>query len=139
MMRPVNPFGNLPQDMQPFHGVPAAAVKTYQLLAPLHLHGWATTVAAGSDDEALIRRAGRHFTVEPVEGGFLRFLFPPGQACFKATMHRLPLEREPLYVVRGGDWRGNPTGYRRQHANGQDWVEDFGEHQQHIADKIERG
>jgi hypothetical protein len=42
-------------------------------------------------------------------------------------------------VVRGGDWRGNPTGYRRQHVNGEDWRDDFGEHQQNVADRIERG
>lgn len=124
---------------------PVQAYKTYGLAMPVethrrrascaevncphYLHGWATTVAAGSDDEALIRRAGRHFTIpERLEGGFVRFTFPPGQPCFRAASHTISLEREPFYGVRDGDWRGNPTGRRRRHANGADWTDDFMTH-----------
>jgi hypothetical protein len=49
------------------------------------------------------------------------------------------VEREPIYVVRNGDWRGNATGMRRVHADGRDWVDDFGEHQIKIADQYRRG
>lgn len=144
--------------MQPFRLDPAGPVqayKTYRITAPLqthwrkatcaevdcphHLNGWATTVFAGSDDEALIRRAGRHFTVEPAEGGMLRFLFPAGQACFRSSTHRLPLERPALCVVRGGDWRRH-LGVIRDHGERADlWVEDFAENQDRIRTAIERG
>lgn len=149
-------FDNLPAGMRPFvrSGLPVTATKTYELRAPLTTHyrkatcaevdcaahqfGWATTVAAGSQDEALIRRAGRAFTVEAQPDGFLRFVFPAGQPCFAASRHVVPLEREPLYLVRGGDWRAN-TGVIRQHVDGDDWVDDFATNQDRIAEQIEKG
>lgn len=136
-------------------GIPAAAYKTYELLASTathrrratcaevecehHTHGWATTVQEGSQDEAVIRGAGRHFTLERQADGFLRFIFPPGQPCFRAGTHTVPLERDPHFLVRGGDWRGNPLGQVREHANGEDWVDDFATHQLRIAEAHERG
>jgi hypothetical protein len=51
----------------------------------------------------------------------------------------VPLERQPLLIVRDGDWRGNPTGRRRLHTKPEHWVEDFKEHQGKINDAIERG
>lgn len=136
--------------------LPAAAYQTYELAVPLpthwrpatcaeidcpaYLYGWATTVLPDSADEALIRRAGRHFTVERTPDGFLRFVFPAGQPCFAASAHRVQVEREPLYLVRGGDFRGNPRRIpTRVHADATDWVDDFGEHQLRIAESIERG
>jgi hypothetical protein len=41
--------------------------------------------------------------------------------------------------VRDGDFRGNPTGRRRMHASGADWVEDFAEHQAKLADQQQKG
>lgn len=129
--------------------------KTYEIAVPRATHwrsatcaevdcrpyqyGWVTRVLPGSQDEAAVRASGRSFTAEQAEGGFLQFVFPPGQPCFRASVHQLPLERPPLYVVRDGDWRGNPTGQVRQHVNGDDWVDDFATHQQNIADVRERG
>lgn len=134
--------------------MPVQAYKTYELSAPLAshwrkatcaevdcphwTHGWATTVVTGSDDEALIRRARRRFTAEHQADGFTRFMFEPGQPCFAASRHQLPLEREPLYVVRGGDWRAN-TGRVRTHTSGESWVDDFATHQDQLATRIERG
>lgn len=142
----------------------AEHMKTYQIVAPVATHwraatcaevecehsqrGWATTVLPGSDDEATLRRAAdggidghrRWFTRETQPDGFVRYIFAPGQPCFRASTHRVPLERDPLFRVKGGDWRGNPRGIStRTHANGADWVDDFGEHQQGIADHINRG
>lgn len=124
--------------------------KTYQLIAPRathtrpasceevqcrhHANGWKTTVPLGSDDEALIRRAGRAF-VATVDGGMISFTFHAGQPCFRASSHRVPLERDPHFLVRGGDYRGNPMGTpTRQHTRPADWVEDFAEHQIRIAE-----
>lgn len=142
--------------------VPAAAMKTYSLLAPIETHrrpascedadcqhwreGWATGLDETDPDQqgnaTYIRgMAGRRFTehkgsrVPSIDGAgqttlviddagpLTVFLFEPGQKCFRT--HSISLEREPLYVVRGGDHRGNPTGERRVHANGEDWVDDL--------------
>ena len=70
--------------------------------------------------------------------GLTVFTFEPGQDCF--AQHRVPLERDPLFLVRGGDWRGNPTGLQPyRHHRGEDWVDDFADHQDRIARQIERG
>lgn len=133
---------------------PVQVYQTFQAAAPLSTHwrkatcaevdcahyinGWATTVLAGSDDEALIRRAGRAFVVERQQGGFLRFVFHAGQPCFKAHQHKVPLERDPLFIVRGGDWRAN-TGLIRQHTRGVDWVDHFATHQDQLIARQNRG
>lgn len=122
--------------------LPVSAMKTYSISTPQdthfrkatckevdcehYLNGWMTTVLANSDDERLIRRAGRHFTVEKRPDGFLRFVFHAGQTCFAAVHHRVPLEREPFHVVRDGDWRGNPT-RRRTGLKANDWLDSFQE------------
>lgn len=129
---------------------PPQAYKTFQAAAPLATHwrvatcvevdcehyvnGWATTVLPGSVEEGLIRTSGRHWLGQekggprPDENGMLRFLFPPGQPCFDPMRHRVPLERDPLFIVRRGDWRAN-LGLIRRHKRGDDWVDDFATHQ----------
>lgn len=138
---------------------PVTAYKTYELRAPLASHwrpatceevdcdayrnGWTTKLDVNTElgrqqAEYIRMHSGRAYAdITPLNSPLIVLLFRPGQRCFR--QHQVPLEREPLYVVRGGDWRGNPTGQVRRHANGDDWVEDFGEHQQRIADQIERG
>lgn len=77
-----------------------------------------------------------------VVAGLTVFEFPAGQVCFASgnEAHRVPLERQPLYLVRGGDWRGNPRGTPgRQHARPEDWVDDFATHQQQLDDTLRRG
>lgn len=122
---------------------------------PSYLQGWKTVIDEATelgqrqahyvrseclDDAAANRPAvgGRRRYREAREAGLTVFTFEPGQRCF--ATHSQPLEREPLYVVRGGDWRGNPRGIpARVHQRGEDWVEDFASHQQKLADRIERG
>jgi hypothetical protein len=102
-------------------------------------NGWATTVPSASPQAQYIRaKSGRAFT-ERAEGTSVVFLFKPGQRCFASDGHRLPVEREPLFIVRDGDYRGNPSGWRMRHSSGQAWVDDFGEHQQRLKETQERG
>jgi hypothetical protein len=129
---------------------PAHAYKSYQILSPLSTHfrdgtceeagclaqrhGWRTVVDESTDlgkrQAHYIRSlSGRTFTEE--RGPVTTFTFEAGQRCF--ATHKVPLERPELYVVRGGDWRGNPTGEIYQHQRAADWVEDFGEHLDRIA------
>ncbi len=138
--------------------LPADLMRTYALRAPLathfrpasceevdcqmRQHGWRTTIDV---DTELGRRqahyirvsSGRRFT-EAMEAGLLQFTFPPGQQCFAG--HRLPLDREPLYLVRDGDWRGDPRGTpARRHAHAEDWIDDMQESLDRTRSRLERG
>jgi hypothetical protein len=66
--------------------------------------------------------------------------FPPGQECLRgrAGQHTVPLEREPILLVRGGDHRAD-LGLIRRHVTRDDWVEDFAGHQDKLAQAAERG
>ena len=138
---------------------PVEAYQTYRIAAPASTHfrdgtcaeadcpaylaGWQSTIdettELGQQQAYYIRkRSGRAFTEHRTEAGLTVFSFEAGQRCFTGG-HKVRLDRPELFLVQGGDWRGNPTGFRRQHSSAQAWVDDFGEHQQHIADQRERG
>jgi hypothetical protein len=145
--------------MDAFRIQPALAVgdyQTYSITAPLSTHfrratcaevdcaaylsGWRVRVE-GLPPQLLhvAKTSGRRYVEQSVAEGETWLVFEAGQLCFKESEHRVRIDRPELYVVRDGDWRGNPTGRVRQHTNAADWVEDFGEHQQRIADQIDRG
>lgn len=153
-----DPFANLRRIIR----TPVEAVRSYELHQPFETHfrparcaevdcpAWRDGFAMGftvTDPERaraarVIRdRSGRTFTVEEIRGESGRvervvFTFPPGQECF--TAHRVPLEREPIAIVRDGDFRGNPTGYRAQ-LGLDDWVYDCATTQDKIKTALERG
>lgn len=110
-----------------------------------YAHGWVTTIDEGTDlgrDQALWIRAGsrRRFTEARTPLGLTAFTFPAEQPCFDAAAHRVPLDRPALYVVKGGDWRGNPRRIPvRRHTSADSWVDDFAEHQQQLADAQNSG
>lgn len=135
--------------------LPVTAVQTYQVLAPLathfrkatcaeadcphYLNGWRSVLPSGDPRCDYIRHAsGRRFTEQRLEGGLTEFTFPAGQQCFAAADHRIRLEREERFLIRSGDHRGNPDG-RVAEVGCASWVDDFGEHQERIADLAERG
>jgi hypothetical protein len=144
---------------QPFRiepALPVHAYKTYAISAPIQTHmrpatcaevecaawahGWSTTVDVGTDLGVrqagyIVGSSGRKFNSAQA-GGMLTFTFPSGQRCFRE--HHVPLEREPIFIVRGGDHRGNPGGERRVHSSGADWAEDFAEHQSKINQQMGR-
>lgn len=101
--------------------------------------GWETPVdestELGRQQAAYIRtKSGRTFRELPRAGGGLTvFRFEPRQRCF--ANHQT---RPESYAVLGGDWRGY-TGIIRRHTRGADFVEDFGEHQERIADQQKEG
>lgn len=125
--------------------LPAQHFKTYEIIAPLSTHyreatceevecvnfvnGWKTIVPSDSPQAQYIRSgaSGRRFLESRTDNDLAEFVFSAGQRCFASNTHRLPLERDPLYVVRGGDARGNPLRERRVHARAEDWREDFAE------------
>lgn len=140
--------------------MPVQAYKTFQIVAPIkthfrkatcaeancphYLNGFRTRIdestELGQRQAYYIRKeSGRRFTEERDEVGLTVFTFEAGQRCFSSDDHRVRIEREEIFLTRGGDWRGNPTGERYQHTRSEFWTEEFAEHQQKLADRIERG
>jgi len=140
--------------------LPVQAYKTFQIQAPHsthfrkatcaeadcphHLQGWQSVIdertELGQRQAHYIRKqSGRRFREDQHSVGMTVFTFEPGQTCFASDDHRVRLDKPELFVVRDGDWRGNPTGRRRQHARPEDWVDDFGEHQLAVKEQHERG
>jgi hypothetical protein len=136
---------------------PADLYKTYEAIRPRSTHtraatcrevncsardkGWRTRVDLSSDlgkrQARYIRdHSGRAFT-SAVSGVLLTFVFPAGQDCF--AEHRVPLMREPVYRILGGDYRGNPRGVAPIVRRPADWVDDFGSHQIKLKEAHERG
>jgi len=130
--------------------LPPAAKKTYEIARPLDTHfrsasceeiGCETqesgfivrideAIPFGQKQAYYIRHhSGRPYT-EHHENGLTEFVFPPGTECFNS--HNVP-DREPAFIVKGGDWRGNPRGDYRVHDTPDHWVEDFSEHQNRLA------
>jgi hypothetical protein len=133
---------------------PVQAYKTYQVSTPRshtrpascaevgcepYAKGW-TTVLHVVDQAQLVhtvRTSGRPFR-EATDGTQVTFVFEPGTRCFRAAEHRVQVRPE-IYVVRDGDWRGNPTGRSRQHDRPEHWVEDFALHQDRIITDLRKG
>lgn len=102
-------------------------------------HGWDSVIdertELGRTQAAYIRGESRRtFREMKTDTGLTVFRFESGQRCF-ADHQTVP----ELYLVRDGDWRGNPTGRKRQHVRPADWVEDFGENQLRLVDQQQKG
>ena len=143
--------------------MPAGAYKTFSVAAPRNTHfrkaacaevgcdgytkGWQSaideTTQLGQGQAQYIRRdSGRKFAESRLPDGRTLFAFEAGQRCFRSaeTSHMVRLDRPEIYVVRDGDWRGNPRGTEpRQHTRPELWVEDFGEHQDRLMARLQRG
>jgi hypothetical protein len=101
--------------------------------------GWESVIdestQLGRDQAAYIRgQSGRTFREQRSEAGLTVFRFESGQRCF--AEHGT---RPEIYLVRDGDWRGNPTGRQRQHTRPADWVEDMAESLDAVRTDRERG
>lgn len=137
------------------------AYRTYGLAQPLgthykrvrcsdevcnnHLRGWQTVLDTSNPQQAeaatwVRMHSGRHFVVfETPLSPIVTFTFPPGQQCFE--IHYAPLERPAVGYRHRGDWRA-PREWRRDrtvHTNLDFWVEDFGLHQDKVAEIVKRG
>lgn len=141
--------------VQPLMG--PAAYKTYEMSSPLSTHFRPATCAEancqyyqggfqvrveGLGEQVLhaVQHSGRAYTVQQVAEGETYLVFAAGQPCLRQSMHRVRVDRPPLYIVRDGDWRGNPRGTKaRLHQRPEDWVDDFATHQRTLADEIAKG
>jgi len=135
--------------------LPPERRKSYVIVSPQNTHfreitcreaeckayerGWATKVdertELGRNQAGYIRtKSGRAFTERTMETGETVFLFKPGQRCF--GVHREKIRQE-LYVVRGGDVREWTT--KPHQLSTRAWLDDFGEHQEKLAEIARRG
>ncbi len=142
---PNRPFG---QGVGPEH------MRSFSIAAPLRTHwrkascaevscrhyreGWASevdeTTELGQFQASYIRtESGRGFSTFRTEAGLTRFVFTAGQRCFHSDEHRVRVEEQPeLYVVRDGDWRGNPRGTTPLRLNADRWLNEFGENSERL-------
>ncbi len=135
--------------------MPSGAYKTYEIRQPhethsrsasceevgcgAYIHGWVTALdinLPAHQDAALFieTQSGRSYTKERTSDTTYSYKFSPGQTCFAA--HMIRIGREPIYVVKNGDWRRSDNVVQRRAA---DWVEDFGEHQARLSDRLQQG
>ncbi len=141
--------------------LPASAYKTYAITSPISTHfrpatceeagcgayagGWHTTVdestELGQRQAYYVRKlSGRRFSEHRNEAGLTVFDFEAGQQCFRSAEHRVSLQRPENFTVLGGDWRGNPLGIQPyKHDRAENWVDDFANHQQKLADRHNQG
>lgn len=108
--------------------LPVTEMRTHAIFAPTDTHfrparceevgcpafhnGWVyDTAGQPAEITDTVRRSGRRYRVDRNEDtGTEMWHFEPGQPCFKASQHRIRLDRPELFIVRPGDWRGNPGG-----------------------------
>ncbi len=135
----IDPFANIRRIVT----APVHTMRTYQIDQPLdthfrvatcqevdcqsYAHGWRMGFDLTDPDRAAAARwirdkSGRAFTAEVTDQRVV-FTFASGQQCFQ--VHRTPLDREPFYVVRNGDFRGNATGERVLHGQADDFVDQW--------------
>jgi hypothetical protein len=130
--------------------------KTYQIVSPVSTHwrpatcaevecpeytrGWKLRVE-GLPPEMLhaAKTSGRKYTELDVNENEHWLIFEPGQPCFRSQLHRSLLDKQEIFIVRDGDFRGNPTGNVRRHTRPEHWTEDFAEHQDKLARQIQQG
>lgn len=130
--------------------LPAHIMKTYAIAAPkgthwvkascadfgcaAHRSGWETKVdestALGKRQAHYIRTVARRGHRERREAGLTVFTFAVGTECFQD--HQVRSDRPELFLVIGGDHRGNPRGDRVEHTP-ENWVDDFATHQQRLT------
>lgn len=141
-------------DRQPIG--PASAYQTYAIKAPIsthfrpatceevecpdYLYGWKVHLEGLPDNlKPTALNSGRRYAVEQEAAGLTWIVYEAGQKCFQYRKHHTRLERPELYLVRGGDARGNPTGEKRIHKRAEDWMDDLHEHTDKILDALKEG
>jgi hypothetical protein len=106
-----------------------------------HLAGWVSVIDVATEQgrtwATAIKRSGRRYTLDSADTT-LTFRFPAGQSCFKSP-HRVPLGRPELFVVRDGDWRGNPTGRADRGVRPAEFVERMAENLDTLSTEVNKG
>lgn len=126
--------------------LPVGAMQTHHILAPTrthwrkascdefgcldYRHGWVLPLE-GLDEGDIwqARNSGRRYRQQVNEDGKVFLHFEAGQPCFRASTHRIRLERSELFIVRSGDWRGTDRTQEPTVFSGADaWQDHLGTH-----------
>ena len=94
-------------------------------------HGWVTRVPV--DSEAALYIAAGHSGRAYTQTAPGEFRFSPGQVCFGASEHRLPLDEATRFL------RGSGTAASLQALGAEQWLDEFGRNQQNLRTIIEKG
>ena len=134
----------------------AQCYKSYSWRQPLETHfrrvscadvqcadyrkGWVTLVDTATElgqrqFDYLTRDASRSPHMEKTGTSLVSFTYPPGSQPFDSTRHEhyRPIGYDPVTLVTGGDWRGNPRRTEPRIMRTADWICDFAEHQEKLA------
>lgn len=155
----IDPYLNLRRLVQ----TPVQHMKSYQLLQPFETHyrvatcreaecrsfreGMSVTFDLTSPEHVALanwmrNRSGLRFSYVQT-GTSVQFLVPAGQngPCLRARLrpHRVPLERDPFMIIRGGDFRGNPSSYRHEEDSPDFFVEQWAEDLDRLKTAHDRG
>lgn len=108
------------------------------------LHGFVTTVYLDTELgqkqwDFLTHDKTRKYSLQRPSMSIAKFVYGPGNTCFNSDTHFVYDTRPPKLLVLGGDWRGNPNGFRRHHTRIEHWVEDFAINQATLADELRKG
>lgn len=147
-------LNRIPPHMEP------QAYRTYRVSAPLrthwrpadcdeyecdaYLHGFVLTVdlstELGQRQAHYVRHdRSRRCHEQRIDLTTTKFVYGPGNRCFSYSEHRVPIGKPARLLVVGGDWRGNPLGFRRVHTKVEHWVEDLALNQNWLAERAQRG
>ena len=141
---------------RPTPKAPPAAYKSYSWRQPLQTHfrrvpcaefqcrdfrnGWVTLVDIATElgrrqFDYLSHDKTRQWHMEKTGTSLVSFTYPPGSQPFDSTRHEhhRPIGYDPIMLVVGGDWRGNPRREPARIMRPQDWICDFAEHQEKLA------
>lgn len=148
ILRTVN--GRIPPNLPP------QAYKSYSWRQPLRTHfhrvncedygcksyrnGWVTLVDISTElgqaqYHYLTHDKSRRHIMERI-GGLISFTFPPGQEFFDGSpehQHYRLTGYDPVMLIHGGDFRGNPRGTPTQVMRSEDWLDSFANHQEKLA------
>lgn len=149
--------GRKPNRIKPL--MPASAMQTFAISAPKATHtrratceevecaqykrGWLMKLDLGTDlgqrqAYYIKHSSGRAYKVTDQREELVTLEFAPNQPCFQE--HRVPIGRPEKFLVKGGDYRGNPLKtVTRVHKKPEFWVEEFAEHQDQLKTRLERG
>lgn len=139
--------------------LPPTAMQTFQVKAPVSTHtrkatceeveceqyarGWRMKIDLNTDlgqrqAQYIKYHAGRSYKKIGARDGMVELEFAANQPCFQE--HRVRNSLPEKYLVKGGDFRGNPLKtLTRVHKKPEFWVEEFAENQDRLKTRIERG
>ena len=132
------------------------AYKSYSWRQPLETHfrrvscadvqcgdyrnGWVTVVDTATElgrrqYDYLSHDRTRTYQMEKSGTSLVSFTYPPGSQPFDSSRHEhhKPIGYDPIMLVAGGDFRGNPRGTQPVVMRPADFVDDFAHHLDRLA------